>query len=425
MRIRINNGHIIDPKNNIDDMGDICIAEGKIISSLENTADFSADKEIDASGKLVCPGLIDLCAHFREPGLEYKATILSESIAAASAGVTTVCCPPVTQPVIDTPAVVELINQRAEAVNKTRIYCLGALTHGLAGERLSEMHTLKQAGCVGVTNGYLPLANAEILRRAMEYAAGNDIRVFLYPEDHSLRNNGVAHEGPVSTRLGLPPIPQTAETVAVSQALLLAEQSGVALHFCRLSAAKSIAMVASAKQTGLPVTADVAISHLHLSENDVDNYNVNCHLQPPLRTSLDMQALRNGVAEGVIDVVCSDHQPHDDDAKSAPFSETEAGASTIELLFPLINELVNNNTITLKDAIASLTIKPARILGLELGSLSVGASADIAIFDAKQAWTVDKYKLLSAGKNTPFNGKKLTGKVTHTLLQGRIVYQQN
>ncbi len=424
MRIRISNGHIVDPANGIDATGDVCIVKNKIVSVLETNPDFSADQHIDATAKLVCPGFIDLCARFREPGQEHKATIASESLAAASTGITAVCYPPDTQPVIDTPAVVELIHQRMQSVNKTRIYPLGALTYALEGERLAEMRTLKNAGCVGVSNAYMPIVNSEVLRRAMEYAASNDITIFLHPEDHHLHNNGVAHEGAVSTRLGLPPIPATAETVAISRALLLLEQTGVKVHFCRLSTAKSVTMIAEAKQAGLPVTADVGICHLHLTESDVDDYNTNCHIKPPLRSEEDKEALRIGIVEGVIDAVCSDHQPHDDDAKAAPFSETEPGASTIELLLPLIADLVIKKIILLNEAITVLTVNPARILGLDLGSLSIGAKADISIIDLGQAWTVDKNLLLSAGKNTPFHGWQVTGKVTHTLLNGEVVFAE-
>ena len=358
MRIRIINGHIIDPINQIDAIGDICIAEGKIISVLDAAKDFSADQEIDASNKTVCPGLVDLCARFREPGQEHKATIASESTAAASAGITTICCPPDTDPVIDTAAVVELIHRRAELSNKTRIHPLGALTYALAGERLAEMQALIRAGCVGVSNAYSPITNTEVLRRALEYAASNNITVFLHAEDHYLRNDGVAHEGAVSTRLGLPPIPEIAETIAVSKILLMVEETGTSVHFCRLSSARSVAMIAAAKDSDLPVTADVGICQLHLTDNDIDNFNVNCHLYPPLRTKQDMEGLRQGVAQGVIDAICSDHQPHDDDAKAAPFSETEAGASTIDVMPSLITDLVNKNILPLSTALASINTNP-------------------------------------------------------------------
>ena len=423
MRLRISNGHILDPANGIDATGDICIDAGRIVSVLDKNTNFAAERTIDAAGKLVIPGMVDLCARFREPGAEYKATIASESKAAASAGVTSICCPPDTRPVIDTTAVVELIHQRAE-LNHTRIFPLGALTHGLAGERLAEMNTLKMAGCVGVSNGNQSIRNTEVLRRAMEYAAGFAIPVYISPEDYYLRNDGVMHEGATSTRLGLPPIPATAESVAVSQALLLLEQAGGRLHIGRLSCARSVELIAAAKQRGLAVTADTGIGYLHLCDTDIGNYDTSRHMIPPLRGQQDREALRAALAEGVIDAVCSDHQPHDDDAKAAPFSETEPGASTIEFLWPLLYQLVMDRYLTLTQAVAAVTAKPAGILGITQGTLSVGAAADLAVIDPGRDCTVQREQLLSAGKNTPFAGWQLTSQVMLTLVDGRIVHER-
>lgn len=423
MRIRIHNGHIIDPANRIDGPGNVYMENDRIIEVTDQALEFNPDLDIDAQGKLVCPGFIDLGARFREPGQEHKATIAGESRAAVSAGVTTICYPPDTNPVIDSSAVVELIHQRTAALDLTRIYPLGALTHNLKSERLADISTLVEAGCIGVSNADKPIENSELLRRALEYAAGFDITVFIQAEDFYLRNNGVMHEGAISTRLGLPPIPETAETLAVNRTLLLVEQVGARVHFCRLSSARSVSMIAGAKQAGLPVSADVGICYLHLTERDVDNYNVNCHLNPPLRTERDRQGLRQGIRDGSIDAVCSDHQPHDDDAKAAPFSITEPGASTIEVLFPLLNELVRSGDLSMPEAIAALTVNPARILGLELGSLGMGCKADVAIIASDQKWRLDKNKLFSAGKNTPFDGREMIGKVTHTIIDGRLVYE--
>lgn len=422
-RFRIKNGRIIDPANSLDESGDICVADGKIVSVLNNHSDFTADREIDAAGKLVCPGLVDLCARLREPGQEHKATIESESGAAISSGITSICCPPDTQPIIDTAAVAELIQQRAAMVNKVRIFPLGALTHGLQGEHLAEMHALKRAGCVGVSNAYNDITDTDVLRHALEYAGSCNLPVFIQAEDYYLGHNGVAHEGAISTRLGLAPIPATAESIAVSRALLLIEQVGGRAHFCRLSSARSLALISDAKKAGLPVTADVGICHLHLTEMDVDDYNVDCHLRPPLRSQRDKEALCQGIVSGSIDAICSDHQPHDADAKASPFSETEVGASTIELLFPLVHDLVNKKILSLADAVASLTSKPAAVLGLDLGTLGIGKPADIAIIDLNKHFSVDRSRFLSAGKNTPFHGWELSGVVSHALLNGQLVYQ--
>lgn len=424
MQTRIKNGHILDPANNVDAVGDICIADGRIVSVVDGNADFSAELTIDADNRLVIPGIVDLCARFREPGGEHKATIASESRAAASAGVTSISCPPDTLPVIDSTAVVELIHQRAE-INHTRIFPLGALTHGLEGERLAEMKTLMAAGCAGISNGNRPVRNSEVLRRAMEYAASFDIPVFFYPEDYYLRNAGVIHEGATSTLLGLPPIPAIAETVAVNEALLLGEQAGVRLHLCRLSAARSVELVADAKNRGLPVTADTGICHLHLCDTDIGNYDTSLHMIPPLRSQQDKQALIDGLATGVIDVICSDHQPHDVDAKAAPFSETEPGASTIEVLFPLLYQLIIDQKLTLMEAVTALTVRPARVLGIEHGTLAIGAAADIAIIDTGDEYTLNKDLLFSAGKNSPFDGWQLTGRASHTLLAGKIIFQRD
>ena len=423
MKLRIRNGRILDPANKIDKVGDVCVEDDNIISIIKSPEGFTPDEEIDASGKWISPGFVDLSARFREPGLEHKATIASESKAAASSGITTVCCPPDTEPVIDSSSVVELIHKRIIDSHMTRIYPLGALTYNLAGERLADMQTLIEAGCVGVSNASQPMQNTEVLRRALEYAAGFNITVFIQAEDAYLRNNGVMNEGAVSTRLGLPPIPDTAEAIAVSRVLLLMEQAGTRVHFCRLSSAKSLTMIAQARHHGLPVSADTGISYLHLTDTDVGSYDTNFHMIPPLRTEKDKQALRQGIREGNIDCICSDHQPHDYDAKTAPFSLSEPGASTLEVLFPLVNALVDEDSLSINDAIASITEKPACILGLDLGTLGPGKKADIAIIDPTLTWQVDKDKLVSAGKNTPFHAKKLTGKVTHTIMDGKIVFK--
>lgn len=424
-RIQIDNGHIIDPANGIDTAGCVCIEDNAIISVGAVSNDFTPDQIIDASNKLVCPGLVDLSARFREPGQEHITTIAKEAAAAAGAGITSICCPPDTKPVIDTPAEVELIHHRAASSGNIRIHPLGALTQALAGERLAEMQTLKHAGCVGVSNAYRPLLNTEVLRRALEYAASCDMCVHINALDQALQNNGVMHEGAISTRLGLPAIPETAETLAVSQALLLIEQAGATAHFCRLSTARSVEMIAEAKKSGLAVTADVGICHLHLTDMDVDGYNTNCHLNPPLRTQSDKDALLQALMEGQIDAVCSDHQPHDSDAKAAPFSQTEAGASTLELLFPLVFDFVNKGKLSLYDAVAVITSKPALIMGIDAGTLSVGAPADVIIVDLEQTWTVDTKQFISEGRNSPFDGWEVTAKVMHTFLDGKAVYNLN
>ncbi len=423
MRLKISNGRIIDPENNIDQTGDLFIDEGIVIGINKPPKGFKGEQEINATGQIVCPGLVDLCARLREPGEEHKATIASETAAAASSGITSICCPPDTIPVIDTPAVAELIFQHSLNSQQAKVFPLGALTYGLQGKTLAEMDALKNAGCVGVSNAYAPIIDTEVLRRAFEYAATCDITVHLYCEDDYLSNNGVAHEGPVSTRLGLPAIPETAETIALSRALLLVEQTGAHVHFCRISTARSIDLLAEARARDLDVTADVGIAHLHLTDMDISSFNTNCYVLPPFRSQRDKEGLRRGLANGTITAICSDHQPHESDAKSAPFSMSEPGASTIEILLPLVLQLVRDKSLTLQQAVAAVTSAPAKIAGLDAGNLSVGSRADICIFDPESSWEVARDALLSAGKNTPFAEWEITGRVTHTLVDGNIIYQ--
>jgi dihydroorotase len=425
MRLTIERGRILDPASKLDSEQDLFIDGGKIVSIKKKPDGFESDLQIDAKDKIILPGLVDLCARLREPGFAYKATFQSECKAANSNGITSICCPPDTNPIIDAIAVVDLIHQRARETNRTNVYPFAALTLGLKGEHLAEMDTLKRAGCIAVSNGLAPIENTEVLRRAFEYAHSCGLTVFFFAEDYSLKNKGVVHEGSISTRLGLPGISETTETVALSRAILLVEQTQVKTHFCRISSARSVSMIAAAQKQGLPVSADVAICNLHLTEMDIADYDSDCHLQPPLRNERDRKGLIDGINNGVIAAVCSDHQPHDADAKAAPFSQTEAGASTIEHLLPLMLHLVNRKEISLIQAIAVLSSQPANILGIDKGTLAVGSDADICILDLSSSNSVDKNSLLSAGKNTPFKGWELPGQITHTIYNGNLVYQRD
>jgi len=422
-RIRIENGRILDPHSGRDSSGEICIDNGTILSANDSTMDFTADITINAKDHWICPGIVDLSARFGKSGQAIKKTFSTEATAAASAGVTSVCCPPDTHPIIDSSAAVEILLKSATDSGQVRINPIGALTQGLKGDRLAEMFTLKTAGCIAVSNANQPLANYEILRRAMEYAASSDLTVFFHPEDYSLRNYGVVNEGALSTRLGLPPIPEIAETVAVSAALLIAEQSGAKIHFCRISTARAVDMIRQAKQLGLPVTADVDICHLYLTELDVDCYNSNCHLIPPLRSLHDKDILIQGIAEGVIDAVCSDHRLLSIDSKIAPFSQTEPGASTIEFLLPLMLDLANRGKLSLLDAVEKITTNPAKILNLPFGRIEPGSKADIIIINPDISWTAQGQQLISGSKCTPFEGWELQGKVSHTILDGELIFQ--
>lgn len=423
MHIAIRGGRLIDPANGIDATHDVFIADRRIAGIGRAPDGFHPDRELNAFGCIVCPGLIDLCVRLREPGAEHKATIASETYAAARSGITTVVCPPDTDPIIDETSVVELIRHRAEAAGFARVLTLGALTRGLRGEHLAEMAALKEAGCVGVGNATQPIINTLVLRRALEYAATYELTVFLTPADPWLSAHGCIHDGAVATRLGLPGIPVAAETTAVARDLALIEEIGVRAHFCRLSSARAMEMISQAQARGLPVTADVSAHHLHLSEMDIGRFDSCCHVLPPLRELYDKDGLRKGLAEATIAAVCSDHQPHEPDAKQAPFSDTAPGISGLETLLPLGLRLVDDDLLSLPALIERLTAAPARILGLDAGHLGVGATADICIFDPEQTWILEAATMASRGHNSPFLGWELRGRVIYTLLAGRVVYE--
>lgn len=424
MQVRIAGGQVVDPANRIDAVQDVFVSNGKIVALGTPPPGFEPDRSIDAEHRIVCPGLVDICARLREPGLEHKATIGSESRASAKAGITTLCTPPDTNPVVDTPAVVELIHQRAEDSGLTRVEIVGALTHGLAGERLAEMGALGLAGCVGVGNARQPIHSTEIMRRAMEYAATFGLTVFIEPEDPWLAENRPVHDGATGTRLGLSGIPEVAETIALAKDLLLVEQTGARVHFMHLSTGRGVDMIRQAKERSLAVTADVTAHHLHLSDTGIDGFNSECHVQPPLRSEADREALREGVADGVIDVVCSDHQPHERDARLNPFPTTEPGISALETLLPLALKLVEDGVADLATCIAGLTANPARVLGIDRGTLGVGGGADICVFDPDEEWVLTVEELVSEGHNSPFLGQRFRGRVKATLVEGRITYEE-
>lgn len=423
MRVLIEGGRVIDHSNHIDAITDVFVEDGRVGGVGRLPKGFKADRTLAARGLVVCPGFVELSARLGEPGYTHKGTIASETRAAAAGGVTTLCVPPDTLPVIDTPAVVELIHQRATASGRARVLCYGALTRELKSEQLAGMSGLKQVGCVGVSNARAPIPSTEVMRRAMEYAATVGMTVFLHAEDPWLAGQGHVHEGAYSTRLGLPAVPETAETVAVARELLLVEQTGVRAHFCRLSCARSVAMIAQARRRRLPVSADVSIQHLHLVDEDVGSFNSQCHVRPPLRGRRDREGLRKGVKKGVITAICSDHQPHDQDAKRLPFDATEPGVSALEIWLPLTLRLVDEGVVDLPEAIAAMTSGPAEVLGIEAGTLTEGAAADVCVFDPAERWQLSEQTMLSHGRNTPFLGETFKGRVRYTLYNGRIVHE--
>ncbi len=423
MKIHIKNGRLVDPKSGTDAQQDVYIASGRVVALGAAPDGFTANRTIDAAGLVVMPGLIDLAARLREPGYEYKATLESEMEAAVAGGVTSLACPPDTDPPLDEPGLVEMLKHRARQLNQAHLYPLGALTHGLQGAELTEMSELTDAGCIAFSQADAPLTDTRVLMRAMQYAATFGYSVWLRPQDSFLARDGVAHDGEVATRLGLPSIPVCAETIALSTMLRLARETGAKLHICRISSAEGVAMVRAAKQEGLQLTCDVSMNHTHLSEMDIGFFDSQCHLTPPLRSLRDRDALRAGLLDGTIDAVVSNHSPVDDDAKQLPFAEAEVGATGIELLLPLVLKWAEQSGLTLSDTLARVTMQPARILGLDAGHLAVGKAADICVFDPEQYWKVEPAALKSQGKNTPFLGMELRGKVRYTLVNGQIVYK--
>jgi dihydroorotase len=423
MKIRITNGLVIDPATGTSEVKDVYIAAGKVLSFGAEPPGFNANRVLDARGKWVIPGLVDLSARLREPGFEYLATLESEMFAATVGGVTTLACPPDTDPPLDEPGLVEMLKHRAKGRNQTNVYPLGALTMQLAGERLTEMGELKDAGCVGFSQANAFPADTQVLFRALDYAATFGFSVWLQPTDPCLARDGVAHDGEVATRLGLPAIPECAETIAISTVLHLVERTGARVHLCRLSSAAGVELVRAAKARGLPVSCDISINHLHLCEHDIGYFDSNCHLTPPLRAQRDRDALRAGLLDGTIDALVSDHSPVDEDVKQLPFEASQEGASGVELLLPLVLKWAEEAGVDPALALRRVTTIPAGILGVAGGSLAQGANADIAIVDPEREWQVSATALSSRGKNTPFINRLLKGKVSHTIVGGFLIFE--
>ena len=424
MTIIIKNGHVIDPINNIDAKKDVYIAAGNIVAIGTGPAGFVANQTIDASNLIVAPGLVDLSARLREPGSDYKATLTSELQAAAAGGITSLACPPDTQPVLDEPGLVEMLKHRAKQLNLANVYPLGALTRQLNCELLTEMHALTEAGCVGFSQADNSITDTQVLWRAFEYAATFGYTLFLRAEDYYLAKNGVAHDGEVASRLGLKAIPAAAEALAIAMLLRIAKETKTKLHLCRISSAEGVGLIRQAKQNGIAVTADVSAQHLHLTDNDIGFFNALASVRPPLRNTRDKEALNRGLIDGTIDAICSDHTPVNDDAKLLPFAEAEAGAIGLELLLPLALKWAANNQLSISQSIAKISNVPATILGIAAGNLSIQAAADIVIFDPQAMWKVTNTTIKSQGKNTPFLGLEMQGLVHYTLLNGQVSYHR-
>ena len=419
MTTLVRGGRVIDPASSTDMVADVLIEDGLIkqigadLGSIDGCV-------IDASQRWVIPGLVDLSARLREPGLEYKATLKSELAAALAGGVTSLVCPPDTDPALDEPALVEMLTRRAVSLGMSKVYPLGALTRGLAGEALTEMIQLAEAGCIGFSQANTPIKNTTVLLRALEYAHTVHQSVWLAPVDAYLGRGGVAASGAVATRLGLAGIPVLTETIALLTIFELVRASGCHVHITRLSSAKGIDLMRQARAEGLPVTCDVSANHVHLTDTDIGFFDTNYRLEPPLRSQRDRAAIAAGLLDGTIDAICSDHTPVDDDAKQIPFGEAEAGATGLELLLSLTIKWGVDAGLSPLAFLAPITSAPARLLGIAAGSITPGAPADLCIVDAKDYWTVSHTSLISQGKNTPFDGFELPGVVSATLVAGSV-----
>lgn len=426
MKLVIQQARLLDPRSGTDQITDVYIQDGLILAIGEqapNLDTFQPDELINAAGLWLIPGAIDLAAWLREPGLDHKATLASETRAAVASGVTTLCYQPEPATSIDNSAAVNLIRKINQGLQLARVEVIGNMTFKLEGKRLCNIGGLRRVGCVGVTNGWQPFENLNVLRRAMEYTSTHDLTVFMYPLEQGLAAGGVMHEGEVSTRLGLPAIPSAAETVAVAQIIALMELTGSRVHFCRLSAAGSVRLIRQAKRDGLAVTADVAAHQLYLTEHNLLDFDPLCHVRPPLRAQADRDALLEGLSDGTIDAICSDHQPHELDAKLAPFQQTEPGISSLETLLPLTLRLAEEGVLPLLSALGKITAKPAQIIASPAGCIASGAPADLVLLKPDVLWELSLATLRSQGKNTPFAGWSFQGQVQRTFLAGRTVYQ--
>jgi dihydroorotase len=429
MKILIKNGRVIDPARNYDEIADVALAAGRVIGIRQVPDGFSPNRVIDAAGCVVAPGLLDLAVRLREPGHEHEGMLESEMAAAVAGGVTSLVCLPDTDPVLDEPGLVEMLKFRAEKLHQARVFPLGALTRGLAGEALTEMAELTESGCVGFSQAEVPLANTQVMLRALQYASTFGYTVWLRPQELYL-GKGVAASGPLATRLGLSGVPVAAETIAIHTIVELVRATGARVHLCRISSAAGLELVRRAKDEGLKVSCDVSINSLHLTDADIGYFDSRMRLLPPVRQQRDRDALREGLADGSIDALVSDHTPVDEDAKTLPFAEAEPGATGLELLLSLALKWGQESGCGLTRALAVLTSEPARVLGASLGTLQAstgqlveGGVADLCIFDTDAAWTVEPGALRSQGKNTPFAGYELPGRVCWTIAGGQVAFE--
>ncbi len=423
MNTSIINGQLIDPLSGSVSRSDVHIVGDAIAAIGAAPADFKAQQLIDAEGFMVAPGLVDLSARLREPGSEYRATLESEMLAAITGGVTSLCCPPDTDPPLDEPGLVEMLKHKAHGLLRANLFPLGALTVGLKGVVITEMAELAEAGCIGFSNVNEPILDTQSLLRALQYARTFGFTVWFHPQDPYLSQGGIAHSGAVASRLGLSGVPVIAETVALHTMFELVRVTGCRVHLCRISSSAGLDLVRAAKREGLPISCDVAVHHVHLIDVDIGFFDSLYRVTPPFRGQRDREAIRAALLDGTIDAICSDHTPLDDDAKALPFGEALPGTTGLELLLPLLLKWAKEERVALPKALAKVSTAAAAILGVDRGRLSVGAAADFCVFDPEQAWTVEPKALASQGKHSPYLGRELIGKVRYTLVSGKTVYQ--
>ena len=423
MKIHIQGGTVIDPAAGTEQRADVFIADGKIAAIGAAPAGFKAEKTIDAKGLYVAPGFVDLSARLREPGYEHKATLDSEMAAAVAGGVTTLACPPDTDPILDEPGLVEMLRFRARNLNRAHVHPLGALTVGLKGAVITEMVELTQAGCIGFTQADVPIVDTQVLLRALQYASTYGYTVWLRPQDAYLAKGGVAASGAVASRLGLSGVPVAAEAIALHTIFELIRSTGARVHLSHLSSAAGVALVREAKAEGLSVSCDVSANHIHLIDVDIGYFDSQYRLDPPLRGQRDREAIRAGLADGTIDAICSDHTPVDDDEKLLPFDEATPGATGLELLLSLTIKWADEVRLPLARALSRITAEPAKVLRLPVGRIEAGAAADICVFDRQAFWRVEPRALKSQGHNTPFLGYELPARVRATIVAGHVAYE--
>lgn len=426
MATLIQGGHVIDP-GRVNGVADVLIEDGKVVAIghdllVKRTRKNGEGHVIDAANKLVVPGFVDLHVHLREPGFEYKETIKTGTAAAAAGGFTSVCCMPNTHPVNDSQAITEFILEQARTAGNARVFPVGAITKGSEGKELAEIGDLRRAGCVAISDDGQPVMNSMVMRRAMEYALAFDLPVIDHCEDLHLSEGGCMNEGIVSTQLGLQGVPAAAEDVMVSRNLALAELTGARLHLAHLSTAGSVRMVREAKARGIRVTAEACPHHFTLTEEAVRRFNTLAKMNPPLRTWNDVHAIKEGLRDGTIEVIATDHAPHAGQEKQQEFAAAPNGIIGLETALPLTLALVEEGILTLESAIEKLTTAPAKAFHLRTGTLAPGVDADVVIVDPQHTWEIDPSRFRSKSRNTPFAGWKVKGRVTTTLLGGKIVY---